>query len=84
MSSPLAASRRVKANRFFQNRVEIGAGPDDPLQLVLECTGAKKKEKAAKVTTAKHLWTPAVNNAGDHTCQHHALDQPAKRKHRST
>jgi len=49
----------------FLVHLDDGHGPDDPLQLVLECTGAKKKEKAAKVATAKHLWTPAVNNSGD-------------------
>jgi hypothetical protein len=27
--------------------------------------GREEKEKAAKVATAKHLWTPAVNNSGD-------------------
>jgi type III restriction enzyme len=49
----------------FLVHLDDGHGPDDPLQLVLECTGAKKKEKAAKVATGKHLWTPAVNNSGD-------------------
>jgi type III restriction enzyme len=27
-------------------------------------TGEKKKDKAAKVSTAKTLWVPAVNNHG--------------------
>jgi type III restriction enzyme len=31
----------------------------------LECTGEKKKDKEAKVATAKTLWTPAVNNHGE-------------------
>ncbi len=37
-------------------------GPDDPLQLIIEVTGEKKKDKAAKVSTAQTLWVPAVNN----------------------
>lgn len=35
----------------------------DPLKLILEVTGAKDRDKAAKVDTAKKLWVPAVNNA---------------------
>ena len=37
-------------------------GQDDSLNLILECTGQKKKDKEAKVATAKTLWVPAVNN----------------------
>ena len=37
-------------------------GPTDLLNLILECTGQKKKEKEAKVSTAQALWKPAVNN----------------------
>ena len=36
----------------------------DPLNLIIEVTGEKKKEKAAKVVTARTLWVPAVNNHG--------------------
>ncbi len=32
--------------------------------LILEVTGEKKKDKAAKVATARNLWLPAVNNDG--------------------
>ena len=32
--------------------------------LVLELTGEKKKDKEAKVATARNLWVPAVNNHG--------------------
>ena len=32
--------------------------------LILECTGQKKKDKEAKVTTAQTLWVPAVNGHG--------------------
>jgi hypothetical protein len=38
-----------------------GHGPVDLLNLILECTGQKKKDKEAKVTTAQMLWIPAVN-----------------------
>jgi type III restriction enzyme len=31
---------------------------------VLEVSGEKRKDKAAKVETAKNLWVPAVNNNG--------------------
>jgi type III restriction enzyme len=41
-----------------------GHGPDDLLNLIIEVTGEKKKDKIAKVTTAKSLWVPAVNNHG--------------------
>lgn len=41
-----------------------GRGPDDPLNLILEVTGEKKKDKAAKVATARTLWVPAINNHG--------------------
>ena len=34
------------------------------LHLIVEVTGEKKKEKAAKVATARTLWIPAINNHG--------------------
>lgn len=34
------------------------------LNLILEVTGEKKKEKAAKVAAARNLWVPAINNHG--------------------
>ena len=34
------------------------------LNLVLEVTGLKRKDKEAKVSTARTLWVPAVNNHG--------------------
>lgn len=37
---------------------------DTPMNLILEVTGERKKEKEAKVATARHLWVPAVNNHG--------------------
>ena len=45
-------------------RDPASTGPDDLLTLVLEVTGEPKKEKQAKVATAEHLWTVAVNNWG--------------------
>jgi type III restriction enzyme len=32
------------------------------LNLIIEVTGEKKKDKEAKVATARLLWVPAVNN----------------------
>ena len=43
-------------------RVEDGRGRDDLLNLVLEVSGEARKDKAAKVETARNLWIPAVNN----------------------
>lgn len=39
-------------------------GETEFLNLVLEVSGEKRKDKAAKVETAKTLWVPAVNNHG--------------------
>lgn len=44
--------------------IDDGHGPDDLLNLILELTGEKKKDKAAKVATARTLWVPAINNHG--------------------
>jgi len=41
-----------------------GLGESGLLNLIIEVTGEKKKEKAAKVSTARTLWVPAVNNHG--------------------
>jgi type III restriction enzyme len=45
-------------------RIDDGRGGADLLNLILEVSGQKKKEKAAKVQTAKTMWVPAVNNLG--------------------
>lgn len=42
--------------------INDGHGPDDLLNLIIEVTGEKKKDKVAKVATARTLWIPAVNN----------------------
>lgn len=48
----------------FIVRFDDGHGTDDLLNLIIEVTGEKKKDKAAKVQTARTLWVPAVNNHG--------------------
>ena len=45
-------------------KLDDGRGTADLLNLVLEVSGQKKKEKDAKVQTAKTMWVPAVNNLG--------------------
>jgi type III restriction enzyme len=45
-------------------RDSASTGPEDLLTLVVEVSGEAKKEKAAKVQTAKDLWIPAINNWG--------------------
>jgi type III restriction enzyme len=44
--------------------LDDGHGSDDLLNLIVEVTGEKKKDKVAKVSTARTLWVPAVNNHG--------------------
>ncbi len=44
--------------------VDDGHGPGSLLNLIIEVTGEKKKDKEAKVATARTLWVPAVNNHG--------------------
>ncbi len=48
----------------FLVRLDDGLGRDDPLKLIIEVTGEKKKDKEEKVATARLLWVPAVNNHG--------------------
>jgi len=36
----------------------------DGLNLIVEVSGEERKDKAAKVATARTLWIPAVNNHG--------------------
>lgn len=43
-------------------KIDDGRGIADLLNLILEVSGQKKKEKEAKVQTAKTMWVPAVNN----------------------
>ena len=44
--------------------VRVDDGGPEPLNLLIEVTGERKKEKAAKVETARTMWVPAVNNDG--------------------
>jgi type III restriction enzyme len=48
----------------FICHIDDGHGADDLLNLIVEVSGERDKEKDAKVATAKTLWVPAVNNAG--------------------
>ncbi len=45
-------------------KLDDGRGTTDLLNLILEVSGQKKKEKDAKVQTVKTLWVPGVNNLG--------------------
>lgn len=44
--------------------IDDGHGSDDLLNLLVEVTGEKRKDKAAKASTARTLWVPAINNHG--------------------
>jgi len=46
----------------FVARIDDGHGAEDPLNLIVEVSGQNLENKAAKVTTARELWVPAVNN----------------------
>lgn len=48
----------------FIVRLHDGRGKDDPLNLILEVTGQRDKDKQAKADTARNLWVPAINNHG--------------------
>ncbi len=48
----------------FIVRLDDGRGPEDLLNLIVEVSGEKKKDKAAKTATARTLWLPAVNAHG--------------------
>ncbi len=54
----------AEKNYFPDFLVHFNDGQTDPLNLIVEVTGEKKKDKAAKVATAQTLWVPAVNNHG--------------------
>lgn len=48
----------------FIARVDDGNGDDDLLNLLIEVSGAGRRDKEHKVNTARNLWVPAVNNHG--------------------
>ncbi len=64
--------------------VEDGRGPGDLLDLIVEVTGEKKKEKAARVSTPRTLWVPAINNPGAKsgrkvvTRENYLIDKPKR------
>jgi type III restriction enzyme len=47
----------------FIAKVKV-SGSSELLNLIVEVSGEKRKDKMAKVETAKTLWVPAVNNYG--------------------
>jgi len=48
----------------FIVRIDDGYGKENPLNLIVEVSGEARKDKAAKVSTARDLWVTAVNNHG--------------------
>jgi len=48
----------------YITNIDDGHSTDNLLNLIIEVTGEKKKEKETKVATARTLWIPAVNNHG--------------------
>lgn len=44
--------------------LDDGAGADDPLHLLVEVTGERKRDKRIKVETTRDRWLPAVNASG--------------------
>ena len=44
--------------------IDDGHGAGNLLNLILEVSGEARKDKAAKVETARNLWIPAINNHG--------------------
>ena len=52
------------ANYLPDLLVRFDDGQPDPLNLLIEVTGERRKEKAAKVEAARTLWVPAINNDG--------------------
>jgi type III restriction enzyme len=48
----------------FIAHLDDGHGPDDLLNLIVEVSGAQRRDKEAKVDTARSLWIPAVNAHG--------------------
>lgn len=48
----------------FLVRIDDGRGAEEPLNLIVEVSGAARRDKAEKVQTARTLWVPGVNNLG--------------------
>lgn len=49
----------------FIARIDDGHGDDDLLNLLIEVSGAGRRDKEHKVSTTRDLWIPAVNNHGE-------------------
>jgi hypothetical protein len=60
-SNPVVDRIRQRVGAWRQGGVRL---QPDLLNLIVEVTGEARKDKAAKVTTARTLWVPAVNNHG--------------------
>ena len=56
-----AHADRVSVSLRFEDSLQLASGS---FNLLVEVTGEKKKDKAAKVATARTLWVPAINNHG--------------------
>ena len=48
----------------FIVKLDDGLNSEGPLDLIVEVSGQARRDKKAKVTTARELWVPAVNNHG--------------------
>ena len=63
-SNPGSAVSRAAVNPLPRRVGPSGPTEPDVLNLIVEVSGEARKDKAAKVTTARTLWVPAVNNHG--------------------
>jgi type III restriction enzyme len=50
--------------RISTRRVRLQPDPAEVVNLIIEVSGEARKDKAAKVSTARTLWIPAVNGHG--------------------
>lgn len=54
-----------RGRQYFPDFIaRVDDGNPDLLNLIVEVSGLPKEEKAVKITTARDLWVPAVNNHG--------------------
>jgi type III restriction enzyme len=51
-----------------EGRGEGGRGEGEIINLIIEVSGEARKDKAAKVSTSRNLWIPAINNHGGFGC----------------
>jgi type III restriction enzyme len=66
-NSDTARAEALEARSSSLSTAPPGEG-EGVLDLIIEVTGEKKKDKAAKAATARTLWVPAVNNHGGFGC----------------